>query len=876
MKTPTRADRLVRAQHRFRRRALPLAIAVVGLAATLLGLWLAHPSLKPVTHWGGLRIGWIVGLIITAGLVAWAWWRRHYQSLLHSAAELDAELATMSRLESAVAARKDDSPLAQAQRTETEVFLQHVKTDASSRRHWVTFLTTVAAFLAAGHVATFICWSSVTQRSKRTDEAEASRQQKEAEAKAEAIIEWVSPDSETKATAIEEVPLEARARSTGGLRDVILEAQVNGSQRLSQPLKLPDLESSGDHPVKTSLLLDQLTVQPFDIVSYHLHTQRRESRALPRTVSPVQFIQVKPLREDTFLCKGGDKPSKCFNYVTALKAAQLRLMKENFTLAQAEIGHDTEAWVEENARVAGEQGLLSAKTDEVLELMTTNRYPPEILELVKKARPYVESAAKQMQAKANQAAIVAQGQALGFFTEVERYLKHTISLSANSLEPKAADPFAENKKVELKQRPKTPAVKASELAKEEGKLAGQLAEARQTGDITVPAPEPGNPDHIGGSAEERQAEIERRIGTLMDEERIEPKALEHLVKSHKLAGAARERLVQGDVVGAREPAAAAAVELRATAETLRAGDGQYVKNQLAAALRELAGAAATMRQLPEMNFAAGRMACQRAAGRVRELGKQLSGDAERLRANGARKAAEALDEISLGMTGNSLQESLARAAEQPNDQGAAEQATRALDQLAQRAAQLRNPEALSRGELTRLIQKLERARANLQRVANGSAPGQQPGDSPQPGQGKKPSGAKGQSAGSGKAGEATKSAAQSLAGNAAEEIREALLQSPAGGEGSGLASRLAAAVESGGSGGSSSKEPTHYVSVVLPPLEELITWLRSDLVEVRRDHVLTEQELAQAPAAYRPAVAEYFETLSRDYATNGVKRVAKP
>jgi hypothetical protein len=61
---------------------------------------------------------------------------------------------------------------------------------------------------------------------------------------------------------------------------------------------------------------------------------------------------------------------------------------------------------------------------------------------------------------------------------------------------------------------------------------------------------------------------------------------------------------------------------------------------------------------------------------------------------------------------------------------------------------------------------------------------------------------------------------------------------------------------------------------VLPPLDEMITWLRSDLVEVRRDHVLTEQELALAPVAYRPAVAEYFETLSRAETTNRTK--AKP
>lgn len=891
MKTTTQTDRLVRGQYRFRRRALPLAAAAAGLAVTLLGLWLAHPSRQPVAQWDGLRAGWIAGLIATGCLAAFAWWRRQRQNLVRSAAELDSEFTTMNRLETAVAEQADDSPLARAQRAETEAFLQRTK--ASSRHHWVPILGAAVLLLMAAHVATFVCWSPVVKKDKPAgaEGGTEARKQKEAEARAEASLEWQSPDSETKATAIEEVPLEAQARSTGGLREVTLEAQVNGVKRLTQPLGLPELETPGDHPVKTSLLLDQLAVQPFDIVSYHLHAQRRESRVLARTASPVQFIQVKPLREDTFICQGGDKPSKCFNYVTALKAAQLRLMKENFALAQAEIGHDTETWVSENARVAGEQGQLSDKTDEVLQLMTTNNYPPEILALVKKARPLVETAAQQIQSRNNQTAIASQGQALGYFTEVERYLKQTISLSANTLEPKAADPFAENKKIELKRRPKTPAVKASELAKEQSKLAGQLVEAAKPGDISVPAPEPDNPDHIGGTAEQRQAEIEKRIGALIDDEPIEPKALEHLTKGHALAGQAHEQLAQGDAVGAREPAATAAVELRATAEALREGDGQYVKNQLAAALRELAGAAATMRQLPEMNFAAGRMACQGAAGKVREIGRQLASDAEKLRGSDSRKLAAALSELSQAMTGNTLQESLARAGQQPGDPAAGEQAAKELSQLAQRAAQLRNPESLSRGELTRLVHKLERARTNLQRVAGDSTPGQAPGRNTQPSQGQQPAAAQakanaqpsanektseasGNSGGKGKEGQPATPGAQSLAANAAQDIREALLESPSGGHGTELTGKLAVAVESGGIGASSAAELSDYAKVVLPPLDEMITWLRSDLVEVRRDHVLTEQELALAPVAYRSAVAEYFETVSRAEATNRSK--AKP
>jgi hypothetical protein len=50
-----------------------------------------------------------------------------------------------------------------------------------------------------------------------------------------------------------------------------------------------------------------------------------------------------------------------------------------------------------------------------------------------------------------------------------------------------------------------------------------------------------------------------------------------------------------------------------------------------------------------------------------------------------------------------------------------------------------------------------------------------------------------------------------------------------------------------------------------PPLGEVIRLLREELNRAKRDHQLSEQSADTAPAAYRSAVADYFERLSRDY-----------
>src|SRR5437899_2795702 len=58
-----------------------------------------------------------------------------------------------------------------------------------------------------------------------------------------AAIKWKTPEAETKAAPIEEVPLEAVADSTSGLRDLALEVEVNGDPRPSIPILLDEIKA---------------------------------------------------------------------------------------------------------------------------------------------------------------------------------------------------------------------------------------------------------------------------------------------------------------------------------------------------------------------------------------------------------------------------------------------------------------------------------------------------------------------------------------------------------------------------------------------------------------------------------------------------------
>ena len=280
-------------------------------------------------------------------------------------------------------------------------------------------------------------------------------EKKAAPAAPTASIEWRSPESETSATAIEEVPLEAEADSSTGLRNAVLEIEVNGAHRLSQPLT-DDLARPGHTPSSRPSISTSWTSKP--TTSFPITSAHNASRdvSLPPTVSPVQFVQVKPVREDTFICAGGDQPSKCFNYVTALKAAQLRLMKDNFTLAHAEVSHDNTEWREQNSRVGGDQNQLAGRTGEVIELMTheslsgTDPQPRAAVAAADDRRGRENTRSRKTSPR-----LQPQGQALGYLTEVEKYLKNSIKLAGKSTQPKANDPFQRPKNLELKTHPLT-------------------------------------------------------------------------------------------------------------------------------------------------------------------------------------------------------------------------------------------------------------------------------------------------------------------------------------------------------------------------------------------------------------------------------------
>ena len=730
----TAADRLLQAHDRWLRGAWPLGVAAAGLAATLAFGWRQHPSPTRVEQWGNLPAWWLGGCALSAAAagVTWACRRRN---LLRSARQLDERLAAKSRLETAAALRLDTSAVARAQREETAGFLRTAA--VRPRGAWLLALSGLVGALLLAHILLLAAWT----RPWVSLPPAAGPKPVPPPALPRAAIQWKSPEVETKAAPIEEVPLEAAAESTTGLRDVVLEMEVNGAPRLKVPIAADELNAAGKHRIDTSIYLDQLEVQPFDVVSYHLRAQRIDPRPLPETDSPVQFVQVKPFRDDVREVAGGEG-NESFALITALKAAQLRLIKENFLLGHTDLAHGDADWIKENARVGREQGVLAEKTAEVVQKLIDAGAPAGIVDLITQSRPFMDDAAKKIASAANQPALAPQGKALGLITEVEKFMVKeaphggTVHKTVANVE----DPFRDRKLYELKQRFATHAGELELLAKEQARLAEDLAR----GDVPPPASAADaapDPNKIEGTAGERQTQISQRLGAMLNGKVFEAEVTRHLESGRELARAALQALDAADAPAAREPAAAAARELDLAAAAMNKAGDEQSRDLLAQALRDLNRAAEEARTAPrQASDTDAQRAAEQAWEQAEDTAGRLAEAARRQQESGSARAAARLGELARGIDAEETRKALDRLRARPRDEDAARAAADRLQAMADRAAVPADAPGLTPDEIAQLIDRLERTRANLERLAMNQHPGApraQPGivpDTAQPGQ----------------------------------------------------------------------------------------------------------------------------------------------
>lgn len=622
----TTPDHLVRTQHRRRRHTtLVWALAFAVIAVALAGM----------DHLGWFKSGLLAGLACAAmasGLIIrWVIRARRIDTGA-VARDLDSQWSLQARLEAAAELSGDQSAMAAAQRADTAAKLAGHRAPRALAWHAGQFVLIVALllFLAESGIFGFRILFAKPAPVPPPPAADIS-----------ASIEWRSPESELKATAIEEIALVAAADSHTGFRAMSLEVSVNGEPRLSRLLDaatLAALAKPGPHPVKLPLYLDETGAVEFDMVAYHLRADRTTNPPSPVITSPLQFIQIRPAREDVGRMKAGagkGKLGELSSMIGALKGAQLALLKQNFLLAHAQISKTDKVWTEANTTVAADQKTLAGKVAEARTFAIAEELPTLVVDNLTQIIPLMEDASALIAKTSNEPAARPQGHVLGLLTELEKLIRKIIIEGGGGggpPPPKNPDPFKDDQRYKLPPRKDTAAGQLEQLAQDQTEQAKKTEPAPSSPSASAPKPP---------SAED-QAELARRADELAKNQQLSEAAQKAAAQAARDAAAAANQLKQGDVSAARAPAQAAAQTLSEAAAAQEKAGREAARAQLEAARRALDEAA----REPDATTRAAKLDAIAAELQAAALAQQESGSAEAARqlqaaVRDAAKAAEA-------------------------------------------------------------------------------------------------------------------------------------------------------------------------------------------------------------------------------------------
>jgi hypothetical protein len=542
-----------------------------------------------------------------------------------------------------------------------------------------------------------------------------------------------------------------------------LEVSINGAPGKAIALPTKPFDRAGTNTLKASLYMDELGVEPFDVVSYFIRAQRITGLKVPDTTSPIQFIQVRPFREDVRNKDNLDPDgAKNFNLLRLLKLAQLRSVKENFVLATTDLPPGNPVRSAESSRVGKNEAALAEKTDEIVQSFIQSGYPAEIIDLLQQAGPLMADASKKILAAQNAQALPVQEKALNLIVQTEKFFQKTVAKNPSGAPEPPPDPFRDKQQRDMKKRSETPAGRLEQLAADQQRLSDYLNQSDKPDDASqqaaetqesqggsgkgMPGPQAAPPPAVpqsggenpapsesgadSGTPAERQTLLLQGIDALLNSNTVFPPSTEQALReARELAGKSLSQLDHNDEAGAREPAAGVAEKLREAAAQMNAAgatdtrrameEGQSGLNDLKRQLDDLAQGKPTdgNQSLGDLAKKLGdvRGQLEDAAGRQQEAGS----------ADGARRLKDLAD--SIGHQG--VQEDLAAMVKAGIDKAKAADDARKVGALAAQAAQGVFPGKPSAQDLSSLLDSLEKSRANLERLAQvaGGSQGPAPG-----------------------------------------------------------------------------------------------------------------------------------------------------
>jgi hypothetical protein len=173
---------------------------------------------------------------------------------------------------------------------------------------------------------------------------------------------------------------------------------VNGVHKKDFEIKGFKPDAEGTLELSGTFRLDELGVEPFDLVSYNIEGRMDFNGEKNKLVMGIpQFIEVRPFKEDPKrIAMSCDKAkSPVYNILVKFLCVQISLNKAAYAIRSSGLPYDDRIMGEQIALLEKEQRKLEMEVDAFLK-KNTRPLPPNILDNMKKAERGMRNAALRL------------------------------------------------------------------------------------------------------------------------------------------------------------------------------------------------------------------------------------------------------------------------------------------------------------------------------------------------------------------------------------------------------------------------------------------------------------------------------------------------
>lgn len=295
-----------------------------------------------------------------------------------AAARLDSVTASDNRLEGMVELENSSHPLKVAQTRECLDFFNKNTLSLRLARLILPAVIVIALFCSFISVPDYRR-PEEKGSDKKLALTNTEKQKNEKIKKIEDLAEvaLTAPEPEMRSKPMDEIEFEGSASSSCGFGEISLKISVNAVLKKTIKIECDSMDKPGKLNFSGAFYLDELDVNPFDLVIYHLEAySSNDKEKVAPVLSIPQFIEVRPFREDAFLGGKGDmgnmsgklaKHKMLLEMLIKFLNNQIDLNKSSY-LAKSGVNRiENKVLAQELCAVASAQGALY---DEIIECIT--------------------------------------------------------------------------------------------------------------------------------------------------------------------------------------------------------------------------------------------------------------------------------------------------------------------------------------------------------------------------------------------------------------------------------------------------------------------------------------------------------------------------